>query len=205
MKENSINIAYPANPVLLDKVLNAIQAKLTSKLAWLDYAFGRSRKIVSYNEGGSRDIFPAVYNNGGEYLSLLPNDNYGNFSWFDIYDPQQVEVLTPGRPKFSVKGALIFWYNQETIYDNSLDNSESIKAEIISLLTTPGFMPYGAKLGITSIYDNFENIYKGYSIEQIYTNAIYGADSRRDKQYFMYPYGGLRIEFNLTYSESCQL
>jgi len=73
-------------------------------------------------------------------------------------------------------------------------------------LTTPGIITGAGRLDITELYERFENIYKGYSIEKVYNNYIYSGEDIQsiDKQFFMYPYAGLRVEFSLTTRELCQ-
>ena len=74
------------------------------------------------------------------------------------------------------------------------------------VLTTSGLITTTGKLVINDIYERFENIYKGYSIEKIYNNYTYKGEGIQDidKQFFMYPYAGIRIEFTLTTRELCQ-
>lgn len=190
MRENTVRIKFKDKPVLLDKVLQDIQEALKDKLPWLDYAFGKSYKMAEHRPDGEKFIYPAAYNGNGEYVSLLPNDNYGNFSWFDIYDPQDIVDNIQSRPQFTFSGALVFWYDLNSIYeDKSVIYSEEIKDEIVRLLTTPGFIKTNSRLTIDRIYERPENIYKGYAA---------------DKQFFVYPYFGLRIEFTLTTRELCQ-
>ena len=83
---------------------------------------------------------------------------------------------------------------------------EEVKDEIMRVLTTPGLITTTGKLVINDIYERFENIYKGYSIEKIYNNYTYKGEGIQDidKQFFMYPYAGIRIEFTLTTRELCQ-
>ena len=207
MREHTIRVIYKDNPVLLEKVLQDIQKALTDKLPWLNYAFGKAHKLVEHRPDGNKFVYPAIYNGQGEYVSLLPNDNFGNFSWFDIYDPQEVTSLIQSRPQFTFEGALVFWYNLDSIYDDaSVLHTEEVKDEIISLLTTPGFITTNSKLEIKRVYERFENIYRGYMLEKIYNNNAYKGEGIQDidKQFFMYPYAGLRIEFTLTTREPCQ-
>ena len=167
MKEPSVNIHFKKEPVLLDKILQDLQNTLQSKLSWLDYAFGRAYKLVEHRPDGGKFIYPAAYNGNAEYVSLLPNDNFGNFCWFDIYDPQQITNVVQSTPQYTFKGAIIFWYNLESIYtDKTVLYTEEIKDEIIRLLTTPGIITTTGRLTISDIYERFENIYKGYSLEK---------------------------------------
>lgn len=207
MKENSVQIRYKSNPVLLDKVLQDMQTTLLVKLPWLNYAFGRAYKLVENRPDGAKFIYPAAYNGNGEYISLLPNDNFGNFSWFDIYDPQKITQVVQSLPQYTFSGAIVFWYDLSSIYeDETVLHTEEVKDEIIRVLTTPGVITTTGKLTINNIYERFENIYKGYSIEKIYNNYDYSGQNIQDidKQFFMCPYAGIRIEFTLTTRELCQ-
>ena len=196
MKESSVQIRHKDNPVLLDKVLQDMQKSLMERLKWLNYAFGRAYKLVEHRPDGNKFIYPAAYTGNEEYVSLLPNDNYGNFSWFDIYDPQKITQVVQSLPQYTFSGAIIFWYDLSSIYeDKSVLYTEEIKDEIIRVLTTPGIITTTGKLVISDIYECFENIYKGYSIEKIYNNYSYKGEGIQsiDKQFFMYPYAGIRI------------
>lgn len=207
MKEITAKIQYKESPVLLDKVLQDIQGVLSEKLSWLNYAFGRAYKLVEHKTEGSKFIYPAAYIGNGEYISLIPNDNLGNFSWFDVYDPQKVTQVVQSLPQYTFSGALVFWYNLDSIYaDKTFINTEEVKEEILRVLTSPGLIKTIGKLTITEVYERYENIYRGYSLEKIYNNYDYaGQDIQNiDKQFFMYPYAGIRIEFTLTTRELCQ-
>ena len=110
-------------------------------------------------------------------------------------------------PQYTFNGAIIFWYDLSSIYgDETVLHTEEVKDEIIRVLTTPGLITTTGKLVINDIYERFENIYKGYSIEKIYNNYTYKGEGIQDidKQFFMYPYAGIRIEFTLTTRELCQ-
>ena len=207
MKENSVQIRFKEDPVLLDKILQDMQKSLMNRLKWLNYAFGRVYKLVEHRPDGNKFIYPAMYNGNGEYVSLLPNDNFSNFSWFDIYDPQKITEVVQSLPQYTFSGAIIFWYDLSSIYeDETVMHTEEVKDEIMRVLTTPGLITTTGKLVINDIYERFENIYKGYSIEKIYNNYTYKGEGIQDidKQFFMYPYAGIRIEFTLTTRELCQ-
>ena len=207
MVERNIQVVEKQNPVLLDKVIQDMQHALKTKLKWLNYAFGKAYKLVEHKEGGDKFIYPAAYVGNSEYASLLPNDNFGNFCWFDIYDPQIITQVVQSTPQFTFSGAIVFWLNLNTIFaDSKAVYTEEIKDEITRVLTTPGIIKQKGTLSISAIYERFENIYKGYSIEKIYNNYTYkGQDIQSiDKQFFMHPYAGIRFEFEITTRELCQ-
>ena len=207
MKERSVRVTFKENPVLLDKILQDMQKSLLDNLSWLNYAFGRGYKLVEHRSNGNKFVYPAFYNGNREYVSLLPNDNLGNFSWFDIYDPQQITAVVQSLPQYTFSGALIFWYDISTIYgDASVMHTEEIKDEILRLLTSPGLIRNTGRFVVNAIYERFENIYKGYSIERIYNDRNYSGEEIQelDKQFFMFPFAGIRIEFTITTRELCQ-
>lgn len=207
MEDRVIKIPMKENPVLLDKIIQDIQARLKEKLDWLNNAFGRAYKLVQHQNDGGKFIYPAAYIGNSEYISLLPDDNYGNFCWFDIYDSQKITNVVQSTPQFTINGAIVFWFNLDTIFsDNDAMYTEEIKDEIIRVLTTPGIVKQAGRLEITEIYERFENIYSGYSIEKIYNSHQYsGQDIQAlDKMFFMHPYSGLRFEFTITTRELCQ-
>lgn len=207
MNERNVNIRFKEQPVLLDKVIQDMQVALKEKLLWLDYAFGKAYKLVEHRSDGEKYIYPAAYIGNSEYVSLVPNDNFGNFCWFDIYDPQDITQIVQSTPQFTFSGAIVFWYNLNSIYqDSDFIYSEEVKDEIIRVITTPGIIKQTGRLTINKVYERFENIYKGYSIEKIYNNYTYKGEGIQDldKQFFMHPYTGLRLEFTLTTRELCQ-
>jgi hypothetical protein len=207
MIERNIKVVEKQNPVLLDKVIQDMQQTLKTKLNWLNFAFGKAYKLVEHKEGGDKFIYPAAYVGNSEYASLLPNDNFGNFCWFDVYDPQIITQVVQSTPQFTFSGAIVFWLNLNTIFaDSKAVYSEEIKDQITRVLTTPGIIKQKGTFSISAIYERFENIYKGYSIEKIYNNYTYkGQDIQSiDKQFFMHPYSGMRFEFEITTRELCQ-
>lgn len=207
MVDNKIKINKKAEPVLLDKIIQDIQDSLQERLKWLNIIFGRAHKLVEHRAEGDKFLYPAAYIGNSEYVSLLPNDNFGNFAWFDIYDPQNIINVAQSNPQFNFSGAIVFWYDASSIYaDTDTMYTEEIKNEIIIALTTPGLIKQTGRLVISHIYERFENIYKGYSLEKIYNNFSYKGDEIQsiDKQFFMHPYSGIRVEFEITTRELCQ-
>lgn len=207
MVERNVKVIKKENPVLLDKVIQNIQDTLAEKLKWLQYAFGRAYKLVQHEEDGNKFIYPAAYIGNSEYASLLPNDNFGNFCWFDIYDPQEITAVVQSLPQFTFNGAIVFWFDLNSIFaDADAMYTEEIKNEIIQVLTGPGLIKEQGKLTINRIYERFENIYKGYALEKIYNNWSYKGEGIQelDRQFFMHPYAGLRFEFTMLTRELCQ-
>lgn len=195
-----------STPVLLDRVIQGLQQALLANLPWLDKAYGRGYKMVQHLDNGTKYVYPAAYIGGSEYISLTPSDNIGNFCWFDIYDPQLIKTDMPAFPTHTYRGALVFWLNLQDIYGtDELINGEGAKSEILSVITTPGFITSAiGRMSVTEIVEGLDSIYKGYTLEHVYSVRNYAEEDLQslDKQFFMFPYYGVRFEFEITLRET---
>lgn len=177
---NIPKIPVPENPVLLDKVIVPIQELLADKLDWLDYSFGRSQRLVTTNQK-TNFFYPAVHIGKGTYISTMPDQHLGNFSFFVIEDPQ---IFNKSLGTITVKFALVFWFNLDKIFPQSNDrNTEAIKDQILNTLTSKFQKP--GRITLTKVMEQAENIYKGFSLKEVET------------QYLMQPFAGLRFEGEL--------
>ena len=204
--DNTAREGFKQSPVLVDKVIQALRQNIASKLDWLDTTFGRSYDMVEHEDDGGKFIYPAAYIGDGEYTSLLPNDRFGNFLWFDVYDPQDITTVRQQLAQIEFNCAAVFWFNQEKIFDASdFLYIEEIKDQILRALSSPGMVKYGETLTVSRIYEKPENIYKGYSLEKLYNSHLYKGQNIQamDHQYFVHPYGALRFELNITARETC--
>ena len=216
--------------ILLDKAINSIQRHLQRGLPWLNAIFGRAYKITEQSDNG-QFTYPAIYQGDGDYLSMLPNDMFGNFCWFDIYDPQRVITITPRRYQTEIKGALIFWLDITSMYEdvgflypnfsgdfdksflvgraslgqvnlNTLKDSES-PVILTGHLYTEEIKNEILKALTSNVLSSAGKI----EIDEVYERFenIYKGYSTETvgKQYFLHPYAGLRIEFTLTLKELC--
>lgn len=178
------------NPVLIDRVIADLQTGLADNISWLDHAFGKAQRLVKMIQG-KRVYTPNVYAGRNEYFPVAPDSKIGNFSFFQIDDPQTVNWIPKQRGAITVGFALIFWFDMRKVnpgVDNR--NTEAIKAEILKVING-GFLMKNGRIKITRIYENAENIYRGYSLDEV------------DNQYLMHPYGGFRFEGELHINENC--
>lgn len=186
------NILPKENPVLLDKAIQELNNSLTNNLPWLYNAFGRAHKLIKLVENREFN-YPGLYIGQGEYRSLLPDEKLNNYCFLETRDPQSVITKSISKVETDINIALVFWYNQSTIFGN-LDYiyTEDIKHEILEILLKPGIIKSG-RLTLDSIYEDPTNIFSGYSLKQI------------DNQYLMYPYAGLRIEGTFKLIQPCTI
>ena len=193
----SINAPVIQNPVMLDKVIGEIQTGLVENLTWLDAAFGRAQRL-SKMINGKRFVMPNVYCGGwsshgsNDYIEVSPDSKIGNFSFFEIEDPQIIDI-GPWARQIKAPFGLIFWFDLTRVY-NVADNrnTEKLKAEILHVLNgRAGWHLSEGRVVINRIYERAENIYRGYTLSEI------------DNQFLMHPFAGFRFDGILEFNEMC--
>lgn len=185
------------NPVMLDEIIGEIQHGLVECIPWLDVAFGRSQRITK-NVNGKRVVTPNVYCGGwnghgnNDYIEVSPDSKIGNFSFFEIEDPQTIDS-GPWAREIRTPFGLIVWFDLTRVYrEYNCRNTEQLKADILHVLNgRAGWRLSNGRVTVNRIYERSENIYRGYSLSEI------------DNQYLMHPYAGFRFDGILQYNETC--
>ena len=185
------------NPVMLDFVIGEIQKGLAEQITWLDVAFGRSQRITKMING-KRIVTPNVYcgawNGHGpnDYIEVSPDSKIGNFSFFEIEDPQTIDA-GPWARQIKTQFGLIVWFDLTRVYNTAANrNTEKLKADILHCLNgRAGWHLTDGRIIINRIYERAENIYRGYTLSEI------------DNQFLMHPYAGFRFDGILEYNELC--
>lgn len=194
---SNTNAPVIQNPIMLDRVIGNIQNGLVDNIPWLDAAFGRSQRLTKMMNG-KRIITPNVYCGGwrghgpDDYIEVSPDSKIGNFSFFEIEDPQTIDA-TPWIRQITAPFGLIVWFDLKRVY-NQYDNrnTEFLKAQILRVLhgRTGWHLPDG-RMVINRIYERAENIYRGYTLSEI------------DNQFLMHPFAGFRFDGILEFDELC--
>lgn len=193
----SINAPIIQNPVMLDRVIGEIQKGLVENISWLDVAFGRSQRLTKMING-KRIVTPNVYCGGwnghgeNDYIEVSPDSKIGNFSFFEIEDPQTIDA-GPWARSIRTPYSLIVWFDLTRVYGVETNrNTEFLKSQILHLLNGRyGWHLSGGRVSVNRIYERAENIYRGYTITEI------------DNQFLMHPFGGFRMDGELYFDELC--
>ena len=186
-------------PVLVDAKIAELQQILVANLPWLDAAFGRAQRL-SKKMNGKMIITPNVYCGGwrghgeNDYIEVSPDSKIGNFSFFEVNDPETVEWQYRQQMEIVTPFSLIFWFDTRRIFgvgDNR--NISHLKNEILTLLNGRTGLRFhtNGHITITQIYERAENIYRGYSLSEI------------DNQFLMHPFGGLRFDGTIKMLQPC--
>jgi len=181
-------VPKPDVPAFIDKVVVQIQTVLKAKLPWLNYSFGRAQKMVTL-KNNQNYFYPGVHIGRGTYINVFPDQELGNYSFLIVEDPQSVDFRPNTQNNVRVKYSIIFWFNLNKIFPGVQDrNTEALKEQIVGVITRELRLHTG-RIDLRQIFEQPENIYKGYSLKEI------------DSQYMMQPYGGMRFEGEMLFME----
>ena len=194
---STVNAPVIQNPVMLDKIIGEIQTGLAENITWLDAVFGRAQRLAKM-VNGKRILTPNVYCGGwnghgpNDYIEVSPDSKIGNFSFFEIEDPQTINA-GPWAREIKAPFGLIVWFDLTRVYETADNrNTEKLKAEILHVLNgRAGWHLTGGRIVINKIYERAENIYRGYTLSEI------------DNQFLMHPYAGFRFDGLLEFEELC--
>lgn len=187
---NIPTVPKPENPAFVDKIIVQVQDSLKNNLSWLTHSFGQCQRLVT-NKNRKEYFYPGVHIRNGKYQNVFPNKDLGNFSFFIVEDPQGVDFRPHTTNNVRLKYSIVFWVDLDKIFGKQIDrNKEEVKAEIVKVLTRKTFLTFG-RIDIRQIYEQAENIYKGFTVKEI------------DSQFLMQPYYGFRFEGEMLFNEPC--
>ncbi len=183
--------AIITTPEGVDAIASAINARLSSDLDWLTTAYGVVEKKGKQDAKGKDVFYPAIYVGDNEYHNLMPDEHLGNYSFFELKDPVKITGYGLGQPlKIEANLSLVVWFDFNTVYSSAtMDNSNVRSVRKLVTDSLKGSIN-GVSVMIGEIYYKGENVYKGYSFDQV------------ENQYFERPYGGFRIDLTTIYKET---
>lgn len=185
---------YPVLPAYygIDAVMRNIQQVLLDELGWLDDAFGRTeRRERDYN--GKKRRVQCVHKGAtdmlaNEYMEMSPDSEIGNFSFFVLRDPQQVDWKPNVRKMITQPYSLIFWFNiQKILTESGGRNIEVIKLQILHLLDR--CRRKDSSIEVDTVYEDTQNIWR--NVTEVEDLSMW------------HPYGGLRFDGTIKYREDC--
>lgn len=186
------DVSRVVDPELLDLIISNIQEGLADNLGWLDKVFGRAERLVKTDNRGRRIYTPNVYVGGNEYIEVSPDAQIGNFAFFWVDDPQEVDWLPKVSVGLKVPFSLIVWLDYRKVFNSpDVRNKEQVKKQVLDVLNG-GFWLKTGRVTVNRIYELAENIYRGFSLDEI------------DNQFLMHPFGGFRFEGTLEVTETCE-
>lgn len=151
------------DPVLLDKEIAAIQAKLAT-LSWLEFSFGRAFKQFKLVDG-AKVSFPAIFQElDKDYYNAFPNDHLKSYS-FVFVDPSLVTEWNVKRIHMIEHSVSIIVFFDLQEIDTALNYrfTEKLKEDVIFVLSD--LAP--KSLEINNITDDIEEVFNDFSVSEI--------------------------------------
>ncbi len=182
-------VPIKSDPKLFDRVIGYVQEGLADNLLWLNHAFGKAERLVKIIDG--KWIYsPNLYVGKNEYELITPDSGIGNYCFFTVDDPEDVEWVVGDTSTLKAPFSLIVWVDMRTIETDDERNTESVKQQILSILNGQLWIKHG-RIRINRIYEKAENIFKGFTLDEI------------DNQFLMQPYCGWRFEGEMIAHTDC--
>lgn len=178
------------NAKLFDALFGEIQKSLDTNLIWLDYAFGKAERLVK-EINGRKHFTPNIYVGGNDYEEITPDTGIGNYSFFVLHEPQEIEQVRGMNGTIKAPFSLILWYDLRTITEDDERATEAVKEQVLHVLNRT-FLKSG-RVSVTKIYERAENIFKEFTLDEI------------DNQFLMHPFSGLRITGEAIVQIPCEL
>lgn len=183
------SITLKTEPKLLDKVIQDIQQALYTDLSWLTHSFGRCERLVK-TINGRRIYTPNLYVGKNEYIPLVPDERLGNYSFFVMDEPEELDWSAGLMTRYNCPFSLVIWVDMRTVAPDDERNDERVKEQIINVLHGGAWIRSGGVRAET-IYSRPENVFREFDIDEV------------DNQYLMAPYCGWRISGEMWIRGEC--
>ncbi|MEI8142831.1 MAG: hypothetical protein WCG90_08195 [Chitinophagia bacterium] len=179
----------------IDAPIEAIRLAM-AEISWISKSFGRAMTFREVDTSTGKTLrVPKVYEDNGEYVNVLPNDNIFSdgvaaSSFIRLLGSESYELYDPNTGSIkSAKLSIIVWADLKKIAAIDYIYTEYLKAEIESKIKKIHF--------VTELIEWFderaEDVFQGYDLEA----------SDFKTEYLMYPYAGIRLDLTVNYPESC--
>lgn len=178
------------NPHLFDVAIDEIQTALNNECAWLNNIFGRCERLVK-EINGRKEFTANWYKAKNDYILIAPDEGLGNFCFFVLDEPTDLENYFAGDVTRSTIGfSLIVWCDLRTIGEGR--DTEAVKEELLQILNGRTHLRSG-RMTIDKVYERAENIFREFDYDEI------------DNQYLMHPFAGFRIQGELIVDTLCDV
>ena len=176
------------NPHLFDVAINDIQTALNDECDWLNSIFGRCERLVK-EINGQRYYTANWYKKANDYILIAPDEGLGNFCFFVLDEPTDLENYFAGDvTRCNIGFSLIVWCDLRTI--STERGTEGVKEEILNILNGHVHLHSG-RMTINKVYERAENVFRGFDYEEI------------DNQFNMHPFAAFRFEGELIVDTLC--
>jgi hypothetical protein len=175
-------------PHLFDVPIDEIQTALDNECSWLNTIFGRCERLVK-EINGNKYYTANWHKAGNDYIWIAPDEGLGNFCFFVLDEPTNLEPYHAGDVTRSTIGfSLILWCDLRTIYESR--DTEAIKEEILKILNGHTHLHSG-RMSINRVYERAENVFREFDYDEI------------DNQFMMHPFAAFRFEGELIVDTLC--
>lgn len=175
--------------LLFDAVIAELQTALADNILWLNHIFGKAERLVK-TINGKRYYSPNIYIGKNDYELISPDSNFGNYAFFTLSEPQQLEWDAGQINNYRAPFSLIVWVDMRTIENVDERNTEEVKNYILKVLNEKAHVHSGY-IKINRIWERAENVFSGFTLDEV------------DNQFLMHPFAGWRFEGTMWVNDNC--
>ncbi len=183
------NIYNKLHPKNFDEAVGYIQQSLNDNLPFLNNIFGICERTVKMIDG-RKYYSPSWFLNKYDYINLLPDDKLGNYCFFTLDEPREIEHEQGLKPKHTSGFNIIIWVDMR---DNILTDDDRNLNWLLEYILEGIYATHmvRGRFTIDKVYNRAENIFQGFTTDEV------------DNQYLMQPYTGFRLHGEITIYEEC--
>ena len=168
--------AVSSTPLLLNKEVLDLQNRLAFS-SWIETIY----PLAFVGLDGTGKKFPRVFTNvSKEYIDVMPNDNTRALSFFELNNNYKINSENEAVAQLSLN----VWYNQRHLTSSSECIREQLIADILKRFIEVDV------ISEVEVVENYNQIFTKYDLKE------------QQSQYFMFPYGAFKINFNLLFDVS---
>ena len=177
------------DPTGLDLAIYYLQTRI-AQLEWLQKSFGRAFTMpVRVRE--EKRLEPMVYQGGGEYYNVMPNDALRSYSFWRVRGKRGVNEWVPlnnhGNFFLSDTVDLIVWCDLKAV-----DPSKDYNFKEVLIRDVFRYLDDLNNVVVTGVFDDkVEDIFSGYTLQPNHRDML------------MFPYTAFRVEMTVSYGVEC--
>ena len=173
------------NPKGINAVIETLTKNIAANTPLIDNDYGQA--VAVYKKLNDREYRIPAIPKENTYIEMFPEGGKDNILFAIAHDPCETLHQSYENALKQQAISVIVWIDQNKYGTYAHSVTDDIIEEITETIRKHG----GIRARIQNIYKEPQNVYQGFDYSLIQT------------QFLMYPYTGFRINYQVTFNESC--
>lgn len=159
-------------------VCNAIAARLTLEIDWLELSLGLAQTFEETTDAGTKRI-PRIYSANAEYIDCSPDEQFQSIAFFALNSAVRIDNAAD-EPEMRFPLSLYVWADMSRVdTGNSYDYTDQLLGDVLNVLKSY----YDSEIEVFQYERDPLRVYDRYTLTDLKTRLI------------TYPYTAFRIDF----------